>query len=181
MPRVTRVLGHGERRGAAIDTLILNAEQRRDARGTATGLRGTRVELDLPPGTILRHDDVVELDTGEMVEIVAEAEPLHEIRADIATLARIAWTLGDRHIPVQILPSRIRFRRDAADERLTASLGTTVLAIEAPFEPEGGAYAVDHAGHAHAHDHDHDHDHHHHEHGHAHPHRHGADDAADER
>jgi urease accessory protein len=96
-----------------------------------------------------------------LVEVVAAAEPLIEARvADVAALARLAWHLGDRHVAVQMLPNRIRARRDPAIEELLTSLGAKVTPIEAPFEPEGGAYE----SHAHVHDHDHAHGHHHHHH-----------------
>jgi urease accessory protein len=101
---------------------------------------------------------------------VAAPEPLIEVRAvDVAVLARLAWHLGDRHVPVQILPNRIRAQHDPAIETLLKSLGAKVTMIDAPFEPEGGAYASAH-GHDHHHDdHDHDHDH---DHGHPHGHKH---------
>jgi urease accessory protein len=100
---------------------------------------------------------------------VAAPEPLIEARAaDVVALSRLAWHLGDRHVPAQVLPNRIRARRDAAVESLLTSLGAKVVVIEAPFEPEGGAYASSH-GRGHAHDvHDHAHDHHGHSHGHDH-------------
>ena len=97
---------------------------------------------------------------------MAAPEPLIEARAaDVAALARLAWHLGDRHVPVQVLPNRMRARRDAAIEALLKSLGAKVTLIEAPFEPEGGAYASSHG-------HDHAHDHHGHDHGHGHRHQH---------
>jgi urease accessory protein len=93
---------------------------------------------------------------------------LIEARAgDVAGLSRLAWYLGDRHVPVQVLPNRIRARRDAVIEALLASLGAKVMLIEAPFEPEGGAYA---AAHGHDHHHDHYHDHAQDDHGHGHDH-----------
>jgi urease accessory protein len=114
----------------------------------------------------LRTDDLLLLDDGGLVEVVAAPEPLIEARAaDVASLSRLAWHLGDRHVPVQVLPNRIRARRDPAIETLLASLGAKVVAIEAPFEPEGGAYEQHPAHDGHDHDHDHDHDAHHH-HGH---------------
>jgi urease accessory protein len=184
MPHAIKVLGPGDPRGSTIDTLILNAEQRRVARGAASGAKGTRVEFDLPVGTVLHTDDVLLLDSGDVVEIVAEAEPLLEVRADIPTLARIAWALGDRHLPVQVLPNRIRFRRDGTIEHLIASLGGRIVAIEAPFEPEGGAYSSAYSHQAHSHDghgereplHEHSHDrgndhHHHHDESHLQDHR----------
>jgi urease accessory protein len=114
------------------------------------------------------------LDSGEAVEVVAAPEPLIEARGDVQTLSKIAHALGDRHLPAQILTGRIRFQRAAGVATLVSSLGGKVTEIEAPFEPEGGAYAVlndrhDHAHHTHGHGH---HDHHSHDHAHAHDHSH---------
>jgi urease accessory protein len=177
MPRAVKVLPAHEPRGSRIDTLILSAEQRRLQHGFVFGEKGTCVEFDFAEPTQLRTDDVLLLDDGNVVEIVAQAEPLTEVRAEFATLARLAWMLGDRHVPVQILPNRIRLRRDQALEALLSSAGGKVTAIEAPFEPEGGAYAPsahDH-DHGHAHDHHaHSHDHHAHDHDHADEHKHKA-------
>jgi urease accessory protein len=84
-------------------------------------------------------------------------------------LARLAWHLGDRHVPVQIMERKLRLKRDESIEALLQSLGAKVVAIEAPFEPEGGAYEVAAGGHHHHdHDHHHGHDHHHHDHDHHH-------------
>ena len=162
MPRAIKVLSPHEPRGDRIDTLILSAEQRRLQHGFVFGEKGTCVEFDFAEPAQLRTDDVLLLEDGSVVEIVAQAEPLTEVRAELATLARLAWMLGDRHVPVQILPNRIRLRRDQALEPLLSAAGGKVTAIEAPFEPEGGAYAPS------AHDHDHGHDHDHHAHGHDH-------------
>ncbi|MGH6741034.1 MAG: hypothetical protein ACREDY_18775 [Bradyrhizobium sp.] len=67
---------------------------------------------------------------------------------------------------MQVLERRLRFRRDASVEALLESLGAKVAAIEAPFEPEGGAYDTTGAHHDHHHDHAPDHGHHHHDHDH---------------
>ena len=184
MPRATRVLRAAERRDTSvIDTLILPHAQRQAQKGFLFGVKGTCVELDFAETVRLRTDDALVLDDGGLVEVVAEPEPLIEVRAaDLPALARLAWHLGDRHVPVQVLERRLRLKRDPAIEALLQSLGAKVVAIEAPFEPEGGAYeaaAGDHGhdhhhtimamiidhGHAHGHDHGHDHDHAH-DHGH---------------
>ena len=176
MPRATRVLPASERRdGAVIDTLILPYAQRQAQKGFLFGVKGTCVELDFAEPVRLRTDDALVLEEGGLIEIVAEPEPLIEARAaDLAGLARLAWHLGDRHVPIQVLANRIRMRRDAALEAMLAALGARLAAIEAPFDPEGGAYTHashdhqgphDHHDHGHAHSHDH-HDQHHHHHGH---------------
>jgi urease accessory protein len=175
--RAIKVLKPGEAHsGLIVDTLILSLEERQAAQGTLTGVNGVAVEIAEP--LRLRADDRVLLDDGSLVEIVAQPEPLIEARAaDLPALARLAWHLGDRHVPVQIFERRLRLRRDPAIEALPAKLGAKVLVIEAPFEPEGGAYEAAVAHHDHHHDHEHDHhghehDHGHHDHGHHHDHAH---------
>jgi urease accessory protein len=176
MPRANRVLHAAERRDAPVaDTLILSHAQRQVQRGFLFGVKGTCVELDFVETVRLRTDDALVLEDGGLVEIVAEPEPLIEARAaDLPALARLAWHLGDRHVPIQVLERRLRLKRDPAIEALLQSLGAKVVAIEAPFEPEGGAYAApagDHHHHDHHHDFDHGHDHHDHDdHDHGHDH-----------
>lgn len=123
------------------DTLLLGYRERRSPRGTALGLRGTPVEFALSAGSRLGHDDRVMLDDGRAVEVVARAESLLEVRAkDLATLARAAWLLGDHHIPVEIHARYLRAERTEPVAALLRTLDVTVREIEAPFEPEGGAY-----------------------------------------
>jgi urease accessory protein len=176
MPRATRVLRAAERRDtSAVDTLILPHAQRQAQKGFLFGVKGTCVEIDFAEPVRLRTDDALVLDDGSLVEIVAEPEPLIEARAaDLPALARLAWHLGDRHVPVQVLERRLRLKPDAAIETLLQSLGAKVVTIDAPFEPEGGAYDAAVGDHGHDHHH-HDHGHHHHDHGHAHGHDHGHD------
>jgi urease accessory protein len=192
MPRATRVVTAAERKDAPVtDTLILPHAQRQAQKGFLFGIKGTCVELDFAEPVRLRTDDALVLDDGGLIEVVAEPEPLAEVRSnDLPSLARLAWHLGDRHVPIQVFERKLRLKRDPAIEAMLASLGAKVALIEAPFEPEGGAYEPvadghhhhehghDHHGHDHAHhdhhhghdDHKHDHDHHH---GHSHDHKHG--------
>jgi urease accessory protein len=165
MSRAIAILRAGQtRNGDVIDTLLLDYEQRRALAGALTGLKGTPVEIALPDAR-LATDDCLILEDGTLVEVVARPEPLIEARAaNVADMARLAWHLGDRHIPAELHERRLRVRRDPAVEKLLESLGAKLLAIEAPFEPEGGAYAGgghDHHHHgAHGHGHgDHGHDH----------------------
>ena len=160
MSRATSVLAAAHRHDRpVIDTVILDYAQRSAQKVTVTSVKGTTIEIDLHEPVRMRTDDLLVLEDGGLVEVVAAPEALVEARAaDLAGLSRLAWHLGDRHVPVQVLPNRIRARRDAAIEALLASLGAKLAIIDAPFEPEGGAYASSH-GHDHSH-HDHDHDHH---------------------
>jgi len=163
MPRAIRVFSAAERRDRPVaDTLILDYAQRSAQRLSVTGVKGGIYEIALHEPARLRTDDLLELDDGRLVEGVAAPEALFEVRAaDLAGLARLAWQLGDRHVPVQVLANRVRVRRDATTEALLKSLGAKAVPLEAPFDPEGGAYDAstahghDHHGHAHGHHHDH--------------------------
>jgi urease accessory protein len=160
MPRAIRVVAAAERGDRPVaDTRILVYVQRGAQTLSLAGVTGGPYDIDLPAPARLRTDDLLELDDGRLLEVVAAAEPLLEARAaDLTELTRLAWQLGDRHVPVQMLSNRLRVRREPALETLLAALGAKTTAIEAPFEPEGGAYASAHAyGHGH-------HDHHHHDH-----------------
>jgi urease accessory protein len=172
MPRAIKVLAAGQHRhGLIAGTLILNLDQRRNHRAHVFTVKGTCIELDLEAPVWLRTDDVLVLEDSSLIDIVAEGEPLLEVRAaDVLTLARIAWILGDRHVPIQILGQRLRLRRDPVMQALLSKFAVKVTEIEAPFDPEGGAYAA--PAHEHRHDHD-DHDHNPHEHHHDHHHAHG--------
>ncbi|TMJ02142.1 MAG: urease accessory protein UreE [Alphaproteobacteria bacterium] len=157
MRRLVRVVQAG--RDAPVDSVILRTDQRRVQAGQLIGVNGTLIGVMLPEPVLLRNGDGLELDDGSIVEVVIEAEPLVEIRGnDLTHLARLAWHLGDRHVPVQVLSNRLRMRPDTALETLLQNFGARLTAIEAPFDPEGGAYA---SRPAHDHDHDHPHGHHH--------------------
>jgi urease accessory protein len=165
--RATNVKPAGSWPGDAADSVVLATDDRHRRRMAMTGTRGLLFVLDLPEAVWLRHGDALVLEDGRLVEVLAAPEPLLEIRcADPLHLARIAWHLGNRHLPSQIFPRYIRIRRDHVIAEMARQLGAKVTEIEAPFDPEGGAYEG--GGHHHAHDHDHDHGHQHHGHGHHH-------------
>lgn len=182
MIRATRVLGQHRWKEAAADSVLLDFDDRHRRRLVMTGTRGLEFLLDLEHATALRGGDALVLEDGRLIEVVAAAEPLLEIRAsDPHHLVRLAWHLGNRHLPTQIMAKSLRIRRDHVIEAMVKGLGARVIEIEAPFDPEGGAYAEpshahghddhDHHGHDHHHDHaGHDHAHHGHDHGHAHDH-----------
>jgi urease accessory protein len=81
--------------------------------------------------------------------VEAEAEELVEVSAaDPTVMVRVAWHLGNRHLPTQIAGERLRIRRDHVIEAMLGGLGATLTPVSAPFDPEGGAYS----GHGHAHE-----------------------------
>src|SRR5882724_9846352 len=179
MIRATQVRGQHRWTEAPADTVVLDFDDRHRRRMAMTGTRGLEFLLDLENAVALRGGDALVLDDGRLIEVVAAPEPLIEIRgADPHHLVRLAWHLGNRHLPTQIMAKGLRIRRDHVIEAMVKGLGARVIEIDAPFDPEGGAYAG--GGHAHLresldgrHHHDEhcDHDHHHHDHSHAHDHK----------
>ncbi len=138
-----------------IDRVLIDFDRRHRRRIQLETVAGASVLLDLPQAIRLRDGDGLVVEGG-IVRVVAQAETLAEIHAhDDATLVRIAWHLGNRHLPVQLLGDRIRIRADHVIEEMVELIGGHVETIEAPFDPEAGAYA---GGHSHLHDDD---DHHH--------------------
>jgi len=177
MIRATKVRGQHRWTDPATDTVVLDFDDRHRRRMAMVGTRGLEFLLDLEHATALRGGDALVLEDGRLIEVVAAPEPLAEIRgSDAHHLVRIAWHLGNRHLPTQITTRGLRIRRDHVIEAMAKGLGARILEIEAPFDPEGGAYAVDAGAHAashHHHSHDaHDHEHRGHDHAHGH-HAHG--------
>jgi urease accessory protein len=179
MIRATRVQGQHPWKVPAADTVVLGFDDRHRRRMAMTGTRGLEFLLDLENAVALRGGDALVLEDGRLIEVVAAPEPLAEIRCnDPQHLVRVAWHLGNRHLPTQITAKGLRIRRDHVIEAMVKGLGARVIEIEAPFDPEGGAYAGGgQAAHDHsAHDH---HDHHHHDEGCDHEHHHGHSHAHD--
>ncbi len=160
------------------DTIVLDHEGRHRRRVTMTATRGTEFLLDLPEAVALRGGDALILEDGRLIEIIAAPEALAEVRCtDPPQLARVAYHIGNRHAQAEILANRIRVRRDHVLEDMVRGHGSKVAHIEAPFEPDTGAYEAPEDTHAHDHKgHDHKgHAHEHDDHGHDHGHKHGDD------
>ncbi|MGH6922771.1 MAG: urease accessory protein UreE [Propylenella sp.] len=149
MIRATKVIGAGRWSGVATDAVLFGYEDRHRRRLAMQGERGLVFLLDLPEAAVLNHGDGLVLEDGRVVEVRAKPEPLLVVTArDAHHLARLAWHLGNRHVPAAIEAHRILIRADHVIAEMLAGLGADVAAIEAPFDPEGGAYA----GHAGSHD-----------------------------
>lgn len=137
--------------GQPADRVVLDYDDRHRRRIALTADKGTAFLLDLPSPAELRGGDALLLEDGRLVEIVAAPELLVEIRcADAKHLACVAWHIGNRHVPVQVLSNALRIRRDHVLADLVRHLGANVVEIEAPFTPEGGAYQ---SAHSHAREH----------------------------
>lgn len=157
--RADRVLPAGTWDPAqAIDHVLIDFDRRHRRRIVLPTTSGQDVLIDLPQAVRLRDGDGLVVETG-IIRVQARPEPLLEIHAhDDAELVRIAWHLGNRHLPVQLLGDRIRICADHVIRDMVEGLGGHVDAIDAPFDPEAGAYAAGAEPHHH---HDHDDDHHH--------------------
>ena len=130
---------------SAVDCIALDAHERYRRRIVLKAERGTTFLLDLPRATSLRDGDGLLLDDGAIVRVAGRPEPLVEVAAaDARGLARLAWHLGNRHVEMQIAGDALRIRRDRVIEAMLRGLGARITPIEAPFEPEAGAYAHDH-------------------------------------
>ena len=132
---------------AEMDTVLIDFDRRHRRRILLRTERGREVLLDLSQAVRLREGDGLPVD-GVVVRVCARPEKLLEIHApEPGAMVRIAWHLGNRHLPVQLQGDRIRIRADHVIEEMVRGLGGHVAAIEAPFDPEAGAYAGGHHHH----------------------------------
>lgn len=133
--------------------LVLPFELRGKSRLRTRLEGGEEVGLFLERGSVLRAGDKLRAGDGRIVEVVAAPEAVMEARsAAPVLLAKAAYHLGNRHIPVQVGAGFLRFGQDHVLGEMVRGLGLAVTKIVAPFEPESGAYGG-HGGHAHPHGH----------------------------
>ena len=145
--RATSFRRAGQYDGIPFDLVVLDHQERRLRRKLLTLVHGDEVLVDLPETTTFESGDALVLDDGRLVDIQAAEEKLYEIRArDLMHLAEIAWHLGNRHLPAQILPEaeivgpRILILRDEVIRTMLIGLGAEVREISEPFHPVHGAY-----------------------------------------
>ncbi|MEY4512074.1 MAG: hypothetical protein RLZZ450_4196 [Pseudomonadota bacterium] len=147
--------------------LTLPFQDRQRSRLRVTLSNGQEALLLMPRGSVLRGGDTLAVSDGRAVLVSAAPELVSTVRADRAeALARAAYHLGNRHIPLEVGPDYVRYLHDHVLDGLVRELGLMVIVEDAPFEPEGGAYGRH--GHSHSHAHSHSDAH---EHAHAHEHR----------
>ncbi len=175
LPRAGSIIRAAEARGVEpFDTVVLESDERHLRRRVLTLKNGGQVLVDLLEPVALQDGDLLALDDGRHVAIVAPLEEVYDVRAtDAVHLAQLAWHIGNRHLPAAIEARRIVILRDHVIKDMLEGLGATVTEAMEPFNPLRGAYS----GHGAHHDHDHHaHEHHHHDghhHGHDHHHGHG--------
>lgn len=121
--------------------LRLPFDRRQKSRQRATLVSGEEVAIELPRGLVLRGGDWVVASDGRVIAVVAEPERVLHVECDSPDLlARAAYHLGNRHVPVQVGDGWLRLAADHVLEEMVKGLGARVSTLEAPFEPEAGAY-----------------------------------------
>jgi urease accessory protein len=141
--------GHWPKEKAA-GTLSLDFDARHRRRIRLTADQGEDVLLDLPKAVAMADGDGLQLEDGRWLEVQAAAEPIVEVRhRDPHQLVRLAWHLGNRHLPTEIRDDFLRIRPDHVIEEMLKGFGADLVKVQAPFQPEGGAYSVN--GHHHNH------------------------------
>lgn len=157
LPRAFEVARAGTwPRESAADWLVLPYEERHRRRLRYVAQGGTELLLDLPRAVLLQAGDGLRLTDGRIIGIEAAPEPLAQITApDAGALVRLAWHLGNRHVPAQLADTHLLIREDPVILAMLRGLGAATRAVLAPFTPEAGAYPPGHAAPQPPHSHDH--------------------------
>lgn len=138
---------------SATEKLELTFDARCKSRLRTQLASGEDCGLFLERGTVLRGGDKLLANDGRVVEVVAAPEALMEaLSGDPLLIAKAAYHLGNRHVAVQLMPGKLRFVADHVLGEMVRGLGLKVSEVEAPFEPESGAYGAHgaHGGHGHS-------------------------------
>lgn len=135
------------------ERLVLPFDVRCKSRLLTRVASGEECSLFLERGTVLRGGDRLRANDGRVVEVVAAPETLMEaVSAEPLLICKGAYHLGNRHVAVHLMPGKLRFVADHVLGAMLSGLGLRVVEIDAPFEPESGAYGA-HGSHAHPHGH----------------------------
>lgn len=151
MKEFTKIVNEGLPSNA--QELVLTFKQREKSRLKVSLASGEEIGLFLPRGSVLKEGSVIASDSGEYLKIVAAPEKVSTVTSDDGhLLLRIAYHLGNRHVPLQVEPNWLRYAHDHVLDDMVRLLGGNVVVEEQPLQPESGAYG---GGHNHAHSHDH--------------------------
>jgi urease accessory protein len=125
----------------AVGSLTLDFDARHRRRLRLTADEGEHVLLDLPKAVAMADGDGLQLEDGRWLRVQAAAEDVIEIwHKDSHELVRLAWHLGNRHLPTEIRKDVLRIRPDHVIEHMLLGLGAHLRRVQAAFQPEGGAY-----------------------------------------
>jgi urease accessory protein len=140
---IHRPAGHWPKEKAT-GTLTLDFDARHRRRIRLTADQGEGVLLDLPKAVAMADGDGLQLEDGKWLKVRAATELVVEVRhKDPNQLVRLAWHLGNRHLPTEIRDQVLRIRPDHVIEKMLG-FGANLVKVQAPFQPEGGAYGSHH-------------------------------------
>ncbi|HKA18757.1 MAG TPA: urease accessory protein UreE [Blastocatellia bacterium] len=132
-------------RDMAVGSITLDFDQRHRRRIRLTDDLGQELLLDLPDAVAMADGDGLQLEDGRWLRIRAATEPVVEIRhTDPGHLVRLAWHLGNRHVPTEIRDQVLRIRPDHVIEEMLCGFGAELIKVQVAFQPEGGAYGRHH-------------------------------------
>ena len=135
----------------AAGSLTLDFDERHRRRFRLTVDQGDEILLDLPQAIAMAEGDGLQLEDGRWLKVQAAAEDIVEVRhTDPVQLMRLAWHLGNRHLPTEIRDHVLLIRPDHVIEDMLCGFGADLKMVKGAFQPEGGAY-----GHGHHHKHHH--------------------------
>lgn len=150
LPPARRVKRQGDWTGAH-DLVVLGHADRTLRRRRLETVHDEGFLADLAETTCLNHGDALELEDGRLIEVIAAEEPVFVVTGD---LPRLAWHIGNRHIPCQVEPDRLLVPRDPALAEVLSPLGASLAPALEPFAPESGAHGPSRAaGHGRLHHH----------------------------
>ena len=165
MLTVNKILPQGQGLAAVLlkraASVQLDWDVRQKSRFDATDSQGRPLGVFLPRGTVVRGGDVLVAEDGSMIRVEAAPQPVLVITPCSAhgspfDLTRAAYHLGNRHVQIELRPDHLKIEPDHVLADMLKAMHLTVVAQDAAFEPEAGAYAAGHGGgHGHAHGHDH--------------------------
>jgi urease accessory protein len=131
-------LPKGQWSGSVSGMVTLSYDERFLRRKRLVTDDGQGLMVDLAQTTNLDPGDALETDDGRLVEVRAADEPV--VRVTGSNLARLAWHIGNRHTPCEVLADHLVIRQDHVLEAMLVGLGAELVRVIAPFRPEGGAY-----------------------------------------
>jgi urease accessory protein len=132
------------------DMVELPFDKRQKSRLRVRLKSGVEAALFLDRGIILRGGDLLQAENGLVIQVISANEPVYNVMAtSTRALMCAAYHLGNRHVPLQIGDGWLRLEQDYVLKEMLLGLGMIVNDLDAPFEPEAGAYG---GGHRHGHD-----------------------------
>jgi urease accessory protein len=130
---------------SAAGSITLDFDHRHRRRFRLNTDQGDDILLDLPAAIAMADRDGVQLDDGTWFIVRAAPEPVVDVvHPAPGQLVRLAWHLGNRHVPTEIRSQALRIRPDHVIEEMLRGFGATIVKRQAPFQPEGGAYRDHH-------------------------------------